>query len=438
MKNLGNFIDEINEAMRSEEFDGKKKKDVAELNPKTDNTTAEKYAPVVPEIMGNNERRVQNRIDKEQPFFILGHAGWAKSSIVKRVAKRSGYTVLVVHLDKACKEDLDGIPTPVKDSKGRNRVEYLPMPWQDRIIDNPDEKFLLFFDEMNQADPEVMNALMPIVQDHKLCHRENIMNYLPCGAGNYKSENTATHELSVPLLSRFKPLILWEDNTEAAWKDTFEFYHQKYDSILGKEFIDKFWEYHTLFECPRELNEKLWDTYIRVKNKGLGNRPMYKAEYIAEEIAGEDENGLDSLLKKDIDSRDRKKFSREMGEIIHDWLVSDDNAEKEKEETNGRKRRAGKSNTALDEDTRNLIETGMKKGYIDGRLYGEEGILYAVSEENIYKLFDPNVANPEGIKQYIKHMNALGITFKYKTTKEAMEDKSRVSTAKMVDPLTIE
>ena len=437
MKKLDAFIEDLsklNEAAAEETFDGTKEKDIAELNPKTDDSVM-KYAPVIPENMGNNERRVQTRIERRQPFFIIGHAGWAKSSIVKKVAKRNGLETLIVNLDKACKEDLAGIPTPVKDSRGRDRVKNLPLPWMDEIIDNPDKEYLLFFDEMNQADTDVMNALMPIVEEHALAGIRDIPNFFCCGAGNYQEENKGgVHELSTPLRSRFKPIIIWEDNTEDAWKETFDFFHDKYDPVFGKEFVDAFWPYHTLFECPRELSSKIWDQYIIVKKKGLGGATRYKAEYIAEEIAGEDEDGYDSLLKSDVDPRDKKKYSREMAELIHDWLVKDENAESsETVQKNKRGRKPG-NKVSLDEDTRTLIESGVRRGFIDGKVYDTNSdTIYAVSEENIYNIFDPNVVNAEGIKQYLKHLANLGVTFKFKTTKLAIETLTKTTTSKVVD-----
>jgi len=440
MKKLDKFVENLNslnEAAKAEEtFDGKKEKDIAELNPKTDDSVM-KFAPVIPEHMGKNERRVQVRIERRQPFFIIGHAGWAKSSVVKKVAKRNGIELLVVNLDKACKEDLGGIPTPVKNSRGRDSVKFLPLPWMEEIMDNPDKEYLVFFDEMNQADPDVMNALMPIVEDHALAGIRDIKNFFCCGAGNYQEENKGgVHELSTPLLSRFKPIIIWEDNTEDAWKDTFEFFHEIYDSIFGKEFIDKFWDYHNLFECPRELSSKIWDQYINVKKMGIGSAERYKPEYIAEEIAGESEDGYDSLLKRDIDSRDRKKYSREMAQLIHDWLVDD--GEGQEAITKKRGRKAGSKDISIDEDSRKLIESGMRKGYIDGRVYGQDNILYVVSEENIYKIFDPDVVNPEGIKQWIKHVRQLGVDFKYKTTQEAINELKKTASAQIVDPASDE
>lgn len=410
----------------NEEIEGKKGKAIGELNPETDNTVMDETG-LEEEDLSENEAAIQERFDSEKPFFVLGHAGWAKTSIIKRVAKRNGYEILVVYLDKAVKEDLGGIPIAV-DEDGEKSLKVIPPDWAKTIIKNPDRNFLLFFDEMNQADPEVMNALMPIVQDNFIPgvvdekgKPKPVMNFIVGAAGNYHDENKATHELSGPLLSRFKPLIIWEDNNDAAWEDTFNFYHKKYDSILGKDFIDAFWEYRICFDNPRELNEKLWDKYINVKNKGLGKSKLYTAERIAKYIyGGKGANAEDRLIKKDMNDQQALKYAKEMAEIIYEWL-NDANKKKEEEE----KRTSGRRSVAMSipENVREMLETGIPLGYIDASLfYDIPNTLFIVAEDNIYDLFDPEEINAESIKQFIKQLNRNGIKFKYAKAEDGLND----------------
>ena len=437
------------------EISGKSGDVIAELDPKVDDSVM-KETDMEEEDMGENEAAIQERFDFEKPFFILGHAGWAKSSIVKRLAKKNGYRVLVVYLDKAVKEDLGGMPIVIDDPKykGEKTVKMVPPEWAKEIIYNPNDKFLLFFDEMNQADPEVMNALMPIVQDNYIpganrnanekddLKRNRCDNFLVGAAGNYHSENKATHELSGPLLSRFKPLIIWEDNNDAAWEDTFKFWRKDYEPILGKKFMDAFWPYHSLFDNPRELNEKLWDPFIRIKKKGLQNSKRYTADRIARYIyGGKGSDAEDRLIKKDIDSADALKYSKEMAEIIYDWLHEGEQKSaggagengNEGEEENGLRRR-GSSSISLDETVRAMIDSAVTKGYIDGQTWDMPGKLYAIGPDNIYKIFDPAEVNAESIKAYLKHLESKGITWKYKSVEEAVKN-IKAGSAKVLDPL---
>ena len=157
----------------------------------------------------------------QEPFFILGEAGWGKTSIIKDMAKRFKRQVITIYLDKAEKEDLGGIPAPIKNADGRVTRKMLAPDWAEYMADHPETQFLLFFDEMNQATPDIMNALMPIVLEHQICGKK-YDNFFVGAAGNFEHENDAVSDLSAPLTSRFKPIIVWETGTEEAWHEAFE------------------------------------------------------------------------------------------------------------------------------------------------------------------------------------------------------------------------
>jgi hypothetical protein len=81
-----------------------------------------------------------------------------------------------------------------------------------------------------------------------------------------------------------------------------------------------------------------------------------------------------------------------------------------------------------------MIDSAVTKGYMDGKIWGKEGILYAIGEDNIYKIFDPEEVNAEAIKHYLKHLASKGITWKYKTAAEAVKN-IKSGNAKVMDPL---
>ena len=232
----------------------------------------------------DNTESLEDLIDKfdtEEDFFIIGRAGWGKTSLIKKLAKKYNRVVLTVYLDKAEAVDLGGIPVPVKsNTKGKvknalgkyeerefaKQVKALP-EWASLMYENLDTDFLLFFDEMNQAAPDVMNALMPIVLEHEICGIK-FDNFFVGAAGNFEDENGAVSELSGPLKSRFKPLITWEVNTERAWKQTFKYLHKKWDKVITKELVNAFEDAATCFENPRELEMKIFQYIYRIKVKG--------------------------------------------------------------------------------------------------------------------------------------------------------------------------
>ena len=121
---------------------------------------------------------------EKAPFFIQGEAGWGKTSIITGLAKSLGKTVITVYLDKAEATDLGGIPVPAKSKRGADYVKHLLPEWAKLIYDNPKTNFLLFFDEMNQAAPDVMNALMPIVLKTEICGIKFKQSFVGCRCKN--------------------------------------------------------------------------------------------------------------------------------------------------------------------------------------------------------------------------------------------------------------
>ena len=387
MKDLRNFVSVYNEAIDTDQVvvNGKlvpkdsqeykdylagktTKKSVAALDPKTDNSVAK---DIPKRELSKNEKKIKMRMLAKKPFFVMGHAGWGKSQIIKGLAKRMGYEVNIVFLDKAVKEDLGGIPVPVK-SGDISKQEMVMPGWAAKMYENPDTKYLLFFDEMNQADPQVMNALMPIVQDHEICGIE-FKNFIVGAAGNYKSENEAVEELSGPLKSRFKPLIVWDDNTPGAWKAAFEHLHGKLDEKFGKEIINKFQSCCKLFDNPREIEQKvfeyMWDIWES------GDYEDFTVDDYKDYLVGEDEE-YEGLFKKGIARSERDKEGRNLAQAMYDWIHR-----KEQKEENASARGGSRRTTEmLDSELVKSMERIIKNGYISDP--DDPKKKYGVCEEN--------------------------------------------------------
>jgi hypothetical protein len=212
--------------------------------------------PLDPDEMNENLDELQFKFDGEEPFFIMGEAGWGKTTIIKDMAKRDGRHIITVYLDKAVASDLGGIPVPVEGKDGVAKIVNAMPDWAAYMLENDDKKFLLFFDEMNQAAPDVMNALMPIVLENVICNIK-FDNFMVGAAGNFESENKAVNELSGPLESRFKPIIIWSTNSDEDWASAFRHMHQKWDSKVDPKLIDVIYAHKDLFVNPREIDQKI-------------------------------------------------------------------------------------------------------------------------------------------------------------------------------------
>lgn len=106
------------------------------------------------------------KILKEMPtsksIMLVAKHGVGKSSIVKQVAEDLGIEFYDVRLSQCEVGDIKGLP--FLDEKNR-RTDFLKPKWWPR---NPDSKGILFFDELNRASKDVLQAVFEICLDRRL------------------------------------------------------------------------------------------------------------------------------------------------------------------------------------------------------------------------------------------------------------------------------
>lgn len=414
MRNLYNYV-----------FDEHRKKTINEANVNTErivgkdvkkNGTGGKFAideptdndaiePLSKDQLNKNMKRLLMKFKADEPFFIMGEAGWGKTSIIKSMAKRFGRTVITVYLDKCEATDLGGIPVPREDKRGNAYVDSAMPAWAQYMLEHDDQEFLLFFDEMNQADGAVMNALMPIVLETEVCGVK-FDNFIVGAAGNFDHENDAVNELSGPLKSRFKPIIVWETGGDAEWKQAFDFMHKEWDGKLGEDgpaYIDLLQENRDLFQNPREVEHKIlkWcSKMIDTDDKDLFDIEDYL-------------DRLDGLTKEDLNRTQQdklKKLAEATYNLVNGLPLSPE-----------RKRSKGKE--MMDETLKNNIKKAMRNGFMTNGPDSSDKRKYGISRENAPLVFcDPEMTetacNREMFDRYINKLEADGIKFKYETDAE--------------------
>lgn len=345
----------------------------------------------------DNSESLEDLIDKfdaEEDFFILGEAGWGKTSIIESLAHKYKRRVITVYLDKCEATDLAGMPIPMQGKTGAVTTNAMP-GWAKILEDNPKDKFLLFFDEMNQADPAVMNALMPIVLKHTISGRK-FNNFFVGAAGNFDYENQGgVSELSGPLKSRFKPLIVWEKN----WKQAYKFLHKKYDGVLGKNLVDLFEENADIFENPREVDMKIFTFMVNIKKNGDLERNK-ASKYLRR---------LNGLTREGELSRDQKNTLANMAEQIANYISGKDDPGTD--EGFGRRK---KDKDMISSEDKEYIKLAMTKGYLKD---GDTKIKYGISRENIMSIMPENI-NAEIAQKLIKNLELSGVKFKFEKDEE--------------------
>ena len=414
MRNLYNYVfDEpskktINEAnVNPERIVGKDAKKNGTggkfaIDEPTDNDA---YEPLSKDQLNKNMKRLLMKFKADEPFFIMGEAGWGKTSIIKSMAKRFGRTVITVYLDKCEATDLGGIPVPREDKRGNAYVDSAMPAWAQYMLEHDDQQFLLFFDEMNQADGAVMNALMPIVLETEVCGVK-FDNFIVGAAGNFDHENDAVNELSGPLKSRFKPIIVWETGGDAEWKQAFDFMHKEWDGKLGEDgpaFINLLQENRDLFQNPREVEHKILKWCSKMIN--TDDKDLFDVEDYLDRLSG--------LAKEDLNRTQEDKLKK-LAEATYN-LVNGLSLSPE------RKRSKGKE--MMDETLKNTIKKAMRNGFMTNGPDSSDKRKYGISKENAPLVFcDPemteNACNREMFDRYINKLEADGLKFKYETDDE--------------------
>ena len=368
----------------------------------TDNDAIE---PLSKDQLNKNMKRLLMKFKADEPFFIMGEAGWGKTSIIKSMAKRFGRTVITVYLDKCEATDLGGIPVPREDKRGNAYVDSAMPAWAQYMLEHDDQQFLLFFDEMNQADGAVMNALMPIVLETEVCGVK-FDNFIVGAAGNFDHENDAVNELSGPLKSRFKPIIIWETGGDAEWKQAFDFMHKEWDGKLGEDgpaYIDLLQENRDLFQNPREVEHKILKWCSKMID--TDDKDLFDVEDYLDRLEG--------LTKEDLNRTQvdkLKKLAEATYNLVNGLPLSPE-----------RKRSKGKE--MMDETLKNNIKKAMRNGFMTNGPDSSDKRKYGISRENAPLVFcDPemteNACNREMFDRYINKLEADGLKFKYETDAE--------------------
>ena len=368
----------------------------------TDNDAIE---PLSKDQLNKNMKRLLMKFKADEPFFIMGEAGWGKTSIIKSMAKRFGRTVITVYLDKCEATDLGGIPVPREDKRGNAYVDSAMPAWAQYMLEHDDQEFLLFFDEMNQADGAVMNALMPIVLETEVCGVK-FDNFIVGAAGNFDHENDAVNELYGPLKSRFKPIIVWETGGDAEWKQAFDFMHKEWDGKLGEDgpaYIDLLQENRDLFQNPREVEHKILKWCSKMID--TDDKDLFDVEDYLDRLEG--------LTKEDLNRTQEdklKKLAEATYNLVNGLPLSPE-----------RKRSKGKE--MMDETLKNNIKKAMRNGFMTNGPDSSDKRKYGISRENAPLIFcDPemteNAWNREMFDRYINKLEADGIKFKYETDAE--------------------
>lgn len=169
-------------------------------------------------------------------IFVYGKSGIGKSAIVEEYAFENGLIVLVFSLATEMPEAMGGIPhAKLTEDDKKKAVEYFTRLLDERLaplFKSKGKGYVLFFDEMNQALPEVLNAC------YSICHPDptkrnwagHSLEFAQIvGAGNLSTGEDGTvylNDIPTPLHNRFNIFEMQSNK-----KDTKDFLKKKWKNI---------------------------------------------------------------------------------------------------------------------------------------------------------------------------------------------------------------
>lgn len=150
-------------------------------------------------------------------ILLYGKSGWGKSQIVKRYCTDNKLKLKLIPLASWLPEMTGGVPH----STEKGYFELLLWEELKDVFEDDGEGWVIFFDEINQACPEVLNTLYgicyPMGEDRNWCgHSLSKAQIVACANLSDGTDGTVyLNELPTPLVNRFFPFELECSKTDA-------------------------------------------------------------------------------------------------------------------------------------------------------------------------------------------------------------------------------
>lgn len=197
------------------------------------NLTQRVMKGVVMDYIKITNSQFYNGLSTKRNMLVLGPSGWGKTATVEGYAR--DYELRIAYVDMAGQlpESIAGIPAVImtKDETTGYYRRMLDVELQE-FLDCEGEGWILFFDEINQGNPESLNTLYAITHPNPEMrrwagHRLSKCQIVACGnLADGRDGTVYLTELPTPLLNRFFVFELQPDK-----KDATEYLKKKWKNI---------------------------------------------------------------------------------------------------------------------------------------------------------------------------------------------------------------
>lgn|GEM_PF-248781 len=134
----------------------------------------------------------------QQNIMIWGPPGVGKTQLIKELCDAYGARCVTLMLNMLEPTDLKGLPVPNRDT---GRVDYLLM--SELPPSDSQDLWVLFFDELNTATTETLNAAMRLILERRVDSYRLPPRTVIVAAGNRQTDRALVETLPSPLSNRF-------------------------------------------------------------------------------------------------------------------------------------------------------------------------------------------------------------------------------------------
>lgn len=223
--------------------------------------------------------------------LLLGPAGIGKSQLVWQIGEETNTPIIDERAAYAEPSDYGGIPY------ARRHQDTFIYKQNERLYQATQKPYIIFFDEINQARPEVLNAIFKILQDRRLANDVPLHSKtMIIAAGNFSEDNQFITELPFALKNRLFIVEVIFD-----YKEFILYAEQNF----SQKFIVNFLRENPEFAYSREMNltPRTWGKIDNHLRQGYPWESMKiflpnRISHILERYYIDNKDDIEELIKK--------------------------------------------------------------------------------------------------------------------------------------------
>ena len=193
-------------------------------------------------------------------ILIVGNPGVGKSQVIESM-RGPKCKVTTMTGSSTIEEYVNGIPQVNKET---NVLEYIEQAWfkemEDFAEENPDGKQILFLDEFNTADPQVLKTFLTILAERRIpTLNKSLPEQVVIVAAMNPNEQNDTERLIRPMASRF--MVLEAVSTMDSYRDFLEGKEKKglLSGVVSKDRVELTIE--EKFALLDQISDDEWNAY---------------------------------------------------------------------------------------------------------------------------------------------------------------------------------